>query len=384
MPIRLVIPNEITPGERRIALEPGVAKKLVASGVHIAMQHGAALSAYFKDEDFTDVEIVADATTLYKTADLIFKVQPPTLDELDQMRDGVTVAGFMAPHLNAEMMQKMCAKKITSLAMELVPRITRAQSMDALSSQASISGYMGVLMGARLASVFFPMLTTAAGTIRPARVVIIGVGVAGLQAIATARRLGAIVEAYDVRTATREQVESLGAKFIDTGVSADGSGGYARELTDDEKQQQQDVLAKHIAMADVVISTAAIPGRPSPKIISADMVEAMKTGAVIVDLASEGGGNCELTKPGETIEYKQRVTIHGPLNVPSELPIHASEMYAKNLFNLLSPFISESGELALDLDDDVIAGCLLTYNGAIVHERYKNTEKNNADKSGAK
>jgi NAD(P) transhydrogenase subunit alpha len=215
------------------------------------------------------------------------------------------------------------------------------------------------------------MLTTAAGTIRPAKVLIIGVGVAGLQAIATAKRLGAIVEAYDVRTATREQVESLGGKFIDTGVSADGEGGYARELTDDEKQQQQDVLAKHISMADVIVSTAAIPGRPSPKIISEAMVEDMKTGSVIVDLASEGGGNCELTKPGETYEYKERVTIHGPLNVASELPIHASEMYAKNLFNLVSPFISEEGDLVLDFEDDVIAGCVLTRDGEIVHEQYR-------------
>ncbi|MCK4675834.1 MAG: NAD(P)(+) transhydrogenase (Re/Si-specific) subunit alpha, partial [Gammaproteobacteria bacterium] len=224
---------------------------------------------------------------------------------------------------------------------------------------------------AQLAPVFFPMLTTAAGTIRPARVLIIGVGVAGLQAIATAKRLGAIVEAYDVRSATREQVESLGGKFIDTGVSAEGEGGYARELTDDEKQQQQDVLAKHIAMADVIVSTAAIPGRPSPKIISEDMVEEMKTGAVIVDLASEGGGNCVLTKPGETFEYKDRVTIHGPLNVAGELPIHASEMYSKNLFNLVSPFITEDGNLQLDFEDDVIAGCVLTRDGEVVHEHYK-------------
>jgi NAD(P) transhydrogenase subunit alpha len=226
-------------------------------------------------------------------------------------------------------------------------------------------------MGADLASVFFPMLTTAAGTIRPARVVVIGAGVAGLQAIATARRLGAVVEAYDVRSATREQCESLGAKFIDTGVSADGKGGYARELTDEEKQQQRDVLAKHIAMADVVISTAAIPGRPSPKIIDREMVTNMKVGAVIVDLASEGGGNCELTVPGETVNFEGRVTVHGPLNVPSQVPIHASEMYAKNLFNLVSPFISESGELVLDFADEVIAGCVLTRDGEIVPEQYK-------------
>ena len=371
MPVRLVVPNEIVPGERRIGLEPGVAKKLGAMGVNIAMQQGAAQSSYFSDDDFEGVELVADAAALYKDADLVFKVQPPTLDELKQMKDGVTVVGFMAPHKNPEMMQLMCDKKITSLAMELVPRITRAQSMDALSSQASISGYMGVLMGAQKASVFFPMLTTAAGTIRPARVLVIGAGVAGLQAIATAKRLGAIVHAFDVRSATREQIESLGGKFIDTGVSAEGEGGYARELTDEEKQQQQDVLATHISQTDVVITTAAIPGRPSPKIITEAMVENMKSGAVIIDLASEGGGNCELTQPGESVEYKGRVTIYGPLNVPCELPIHASEMYAKNLFNLVSPFITEQGELALDFDDDVIGGCVLTRDGAIVHERYK-------------
>jgi len=280
------------------------------------------------------------------------------------------LVGFMQPHKNEDLLQKMCDRDITTFAMELVPRITRAQSMDALSSQASIAGYKGVLMGADLASVFFPMLTTAAGTIRPARVLIIGVGVAGLQAIATAKRLGAIVEAYDVRSATREQVESLGGKFIDTGVSADGEGGYARELTDEEKQQQQDVLAKHIAMSDVVISTAAIPGRPSPKIISAEVVADMKVGAVIIDLASEGGGNCELTQPGETVDFESRVAIHGPLNVPSQVPIHATEMYAKNLFNLLSPFIKE-GELELDWEDEVIKNTARTHDGEIKSERYK-------------
>jgi NAD(P) transhydrogenase subunit alpha len=371
MPIRLAVPKEITKNETRIALEPGVAAKLVAMGVKVTMQKGAALGSHFNDADFKDVELVDDAAKLYADADMIFKVQPPTLDELKLMRDGAVIVGLMAPHKNADMMKLMCDKKITSLSMELVPRISRAQSMDALSSQASIAGYMGVLMGAQLASVFFPMLTTAAGTIRPARVLVIGAGVAGLQAIATAKRLGAIVEAFDVRSATREQIQSLGGKFIDTGVSAEGEGGYARELTEDEKKQQQDVLAKHVSMADVIISTAAIPGRPSPKIITAQMVEAMKTGAVIVDLASEGGGNCELTQPGDTIDYKGRVTISGPINLPARLPIHASEMYAKNLFNLVSPFITEGGELQFNFDDDVIAGCLLTIDGEIRAERYR-------------
>lgn len=371
MPIRLAVPNEILPGERRIALEPGVAKRLLGMGVEVCMEKGAALSSHFADSAFEDVALIDSPAALYKGASLVFKVQPPTLEELDMIDDGAVIVSFMQPHKNRDLMKKMCAKKITSLAMELVPRISRAQSMDALSSQAAIAGYKGALMGADLASVFFPMLTTAAGTIRPARVVVIGAGVAGLQAIATARRLGAVVEAYDVRSATREQCESLGAKFIDTGVKAEGEGGYARELTAEEKQQQRDVLAKHIATADVVISTAAIPGRPSPKIIDREMVNNMKVGAVIVDLASEGGGNCELTVPGETVNFEDRVTVHGPLNVPSQVPIHASEMYAKNLFNLVSPFISESGELTLDFEDDVIAGCVLTRDGEIIPEQYK-------------
>lgn len=374
MSIRLAVPNEIYPGERRIALEPGIAKRLIEMGVEVCMEKGAALSAHFSDDAFEGVKIIDTPAELYKDAGLIFKVQPPTLEELGMMKDGVVIASFMAPHKNEEITQRMCEKKIVSLAMELVPRITRAQSMDALSSQASIAGYKGVLMAADLASVFFPMLTTAAGTIRPARVLIIGVGVAGLQAIATAKRLGAIVEAYDVRSATREQVESLGGKFVNTGVSADGEGGYARELTDEEKQQQQDVLAKHIAMADVVISTAAIPGKPSPKIISKEMVADMKVGAVIIDLASEGGGNCELTQPGETVDFESRVTIHGPLNVASQTPVHASEMYARNLFNLISPFITEDGELELDWDDEVIANTLLTCDGVVKSDRYRREE----------
>ena len=371
MPIRLAVPKETTTNERRIALEPSVAKKLTDKGVRLTMQKGAALSSLFSDEAFENVELMDDAASLYRDADVIFKVQPPTAEELAQIKDGTVIVGFMAPHKNAEMIKTLCEKNVTSLAMELVPRITRAQSMDALSSQASIAGYMGVLMGAQLAPVFFPMLTTAAGTIRPAKVLVIGAGVAGLQAIATAKRLGAIVEAFDVRSATREQIESLGGKFIDTGVSAEGAGGYARELTDDEKKQQQEVLARHVAQADVIVSTAAIPGRPSPKIITEDMVSDMKVGAVIVDLASEGGGNCELTKPGETVDYQGRVTIHGPLNVPSELPVHASEMYAKNLYNLVSPFIKEDGSLELDLEDEVIAGCLLTHGGEVKAEQYK-------------
>jgi NAD(P) transhydrogenase subunit alpha len=238
--------------------------------------------------------------------------------------------------------------------------------MDVLSSQAAVAGYKAAIMGSHLACRFFPMLTTAAGTIRPSKVIVIGAGVAGLQAIATARRLGAIVEGYDVRSATKEQVESLGAKFIDLSIKAEGEGGYARELTTEEKQQQQEELAGYIAKADVLITTAAVPGRPSPKIIPTSTVEGMKPGAVIIDLASEGGGNCELTEPGETIEHKG-VIIHGPLNVPSQVPLHASEMYAKNLLNFLSPMIGEAG-FSIDWEDEIISGSVLTHEGAIKHE----------------
>src|SRR5690554_6042400 len=249
--------------------------------------------------------------------------------------------------------------------MELIPRTSRAQSMDALSSQASIAGYKAVLMAASLSGKFFPMLTTAAGTVRPSKVLIIGAGVAGLQAIATARRLGAIVEGYDVRAAAKEQVESLGAKFVNIDIKAEGAGGYARELTEEEKQQQQAILAKHVAASDVVITTAAIPGRPSPKILTRAMVENMKGGSVIIDLAAEGGGNCELTQAGETLVHN-RVTIHGPLNVPGSVANHASELYARNLLNLLSLIIKD-GQIQLDLEDDIIQGSLVTHDGVVVH-----------------
>lgn len=375
MPVRLAVPNEIKPGERRVALEPGVAKRLIDMGVEVCMEKGAGLSSHFSDSDFEGVKIIDTAEELYRDADLVFKVQPPTIEEVDMIKEGAVIVGFMEPHKNKEVTEHMCKRQMITLAMELVPRITRAQSMDALSSQAAIAGYKGVLIGADLASVFFPMLTTAAGTIRPAKVLVIGVGVAGLQAIATAKRLGAIVEAYDVRSSTKEQVESLGGKFIDTGVSADGEGGYARELTEAEKQQQADVLAKHIQQSDVVITTAAIPGKPSPKIISKDVVAGMKIGAVIVDLASEGGGNCELTVPGETVDYESRVIIHGPLNVPSQTPVHASEMYARNLFNLISPHITPEGELKLDMDDEVIQKSMLLCEGFVKTDRIRRDER---------
>lgn len=366
MPIRVAVPKETLPGEHRVALIPEVVSKLAKLDVEILIESGAGVSAHYPDADYDAARIVSDATTLYNEADVVLAVQPPSLEVIDKLKEDSIFIGLLLPFQRLEHVARLKERNITSFAMELVPRISRAQSMDALSSQASVAGYKAVLMAANMSGRFFPMLTTAAGTIRPAKVVIIGAGVAGLQAIATARRLGAIVEGYDVRAATREQVESLGAKFIDIDVAAEGSGGYARELTDEEKQQQQAVLAEHIAAADVVITTAALPGRPSPKIIPTGMVAGMKPGSVIIDLAAEGGGNCELTQAGEQIEHNG-VTIYGPLNVPSMLAVHASEMYAKNLLNFLSPMIRD-GKLDPDWDDEVIAGSALTYAREIRHE----------------
>lgn len=365
MPIVVAVPKETTADERRVALDPIVAERFAKLGCKVLIESGAGLGAQQPDGAYASAETVADRKTLLGQADILFKVQPPTLEEADALKEGAVVVSFMQPHRNADLVARLRDRRITSFAMELIPRISRAQSMDALSSQAAVAGYKAALMAADRSGRFFPMLTTAAGTIRPSKVLVIGAGVAGLQAIATAKRLGAMVEGYDVRSATKEQVQSLGAKFVDTGVAAEGTGGYARELTDEEKAKQAEVLARHIAAADAVITTAAIPGRASPKIIPAAVVEQMKSGAVIIDLAAEGGGNCELTKPGEQIEHKG-VIIYGPLNVPSMLPVHASEMYAKNLLNFLSPMIRD-GELKLDWDDEVIRDSALTHAGEIRH-----------------
>jgi NAD(P) transhydrogenase subunit alpha len=366
MPIRIAVPKETAPGERRVACVPDVLARLTKLGAEVLLEKGAGSGAFIDDADFAGARLVDNAEALYPEADVVLTVQPPDEHAIDLMREGSIVLGFMAPYRYAERVARMRDRKITSLAMELVPRISRAQAMDALSSQASVAGYKAALMGADLTGRFLPMLTTAAGTVRPARVLIIGAGVAGLQAIATAKRLGAMVEAYDVRPATKQEVQSLGAKFVDVELKAEGTGGYARELTEEEKQRQQEVLAQHVATADVVISTAAVPGRPAPRIISAAMVERMKSGAVIVDLAAESGGNCELTRPGEQVVHGG-VIIHGPLNVPSMLAMHASELYAKNLYNLLGIMIKD-GALAPDWDDEVLRGSTLTRDGQIRHE----------------
>ena len=366
MPIYVAVPKETAEEEQRVAVTPDVAEKFVTKGVQVILEKRAGGGSFFQDTDYDDVTFVDSASEAYTKADVVLKVQPPTEEEIAMFKEGTIVIGFMQPHRYPERVKLLRDRKITALAMELVPRISRAQSMDALSSQASIAGYKGALLAAELASQFFPMLTTAAGTIRPAKVLVIGAGVAGLQAIATARRLGAIVEAYDVRKVTKEQVQSLGAKFLELAVDAQAEGGYARELTEAEKHHEREMLANHIAAANAVITTAAIPGRPSPLLVTKVMVERMRPGSVIIDLASEGGGNCEFTKPGKKVHH-HGIVIYGPLNVPSMLPIHASEMYAKNLFNLMQLMISD-GELKPDWNDEVLAGSTLTRDGKILHE----------------
>jgi NAD(P) transhydrogenase subunit alpha len=366
MSLTVAVLKEQAKGERRVALDPLSANKLASRGYQILIEKGAGEAAGFSDAQYADCVVLDDAESILTMCDVLLWVQAPAPQLLESLPEGRLCMGMVFAHRHADVVDTLEKHKLTCLAMELVPRISRAQSMDVLSSQATVAGYKAVLRAATLAPRLFPMLTTAAGTLRPASVVIIGAGVAGLQAIATARRLGARVEAYDIRAAAREQVESLGAKMIDTGVSAEGEGGYARELTDEEKQQQADKLAEHLAKADAVISTAAIPGRPAPKIITEAMVELMAPGSVIVDLAAESGGNCVLTDPGHTV-VRNGVIVDGPLDLASEAAIHASEMYARNLINLLDLMIKEDS-IQVDREDEVVNGTLLTYQGEVVHK----------------
>ena len=367
----IAILKEQASGERRVALDPPSCRKLIDQGHQFKVQREAGAEAGFSNQAYADAgaELADDASAALAGCDVVLWINPPAHDTLAQLEAGRTLIGQMLPGLHEHLLEDLKNGKHLALGMELVPRITRAQSMDVLSSQATIAGYQAALLAADLCPRVFPMLTTAAGTLRPAKAVIIGAGVAGLQAIATCRRLGAQVEAYDIRAAAREQVQSLGARMIETGVNAETEGGYARDLTDEEKQQQADVLAEHLAKADVVISTAAIPGRPAPKIISKKMVEGMQSGAVIVDLAAETGGNCELTQRGKNINVNG-VIIAGVINMPSRAPLHASEMYARNLLELLKLVFDDEAGIAPDFDDEVIAGCVLSRDGSIVHKLY--------------
>jgi NAD(P) transhydrogenase subunit alpha len=365
MPVVVGVLKETAESETRVALVPEIAGKLKSLGARVLVERGAGALSYFADEAYADAEL-GDAAAILGAADVLLCVQPPGIGVVNGLKSGAVVVGFMQPYARHDLVRALQERRITSFAMELVPRISRAQSMDALSSQAAVAGYKAALIAANTLRKFLPMLTTAAGTIRPAAILVIGAGVAGLQAIATAKRLGAVVEAYDVRSATRDQVKSLGAKFVETGVSAEGTGGYARELTAEEKAKQQEVLDARIGASDAVITTASIPGRAAPRIISRAAVERMKPGSVIVDIAAEQGGNCELTRAGETVLHRG-VTLLGPVNLPASLPYHASEMYSRNLFNFLKPAMPK-GELSLDWKDEVFSGAVLTHDGVVKHE----------------
>jgi H+-translocating NAD(P) transhydrogenase subunit alpha len=369
MPVRVSVPREVAPGEARVALVPDVVQRLTKGGAEVLVEAGAGTAARYPDSAYVaaGARLESDRAALFGSAQVVLKVQPPTLEEIAWMKPGTIVVAVMNASRNLDRVAKMRDGNLTAFALELLPRITRAQSMDVLSSQATVAGYRAALVGAELCPKFLPMLTTAAGTIRPARVLILGAGVAGLMAIATSKRLGALVEAYDVRRAAGEQVRSLGAKFLELQINAEGTGGYARELTDDEKKQEQEMLAKAVADADIVITTANIPGRRAPLLVRKEMVERMRPGAAIVDLAAETGGNCELTKPGERVDVGG-VQIVGPLNLPSQIPYHASQMYAKNIESFLGLLLDKSGSLVDSYADEILTASLLTRAGAVTHQ----------------
>ncbi|TAN09054.1 MAG: NAD(P) transhydrogenase subunit alpha [Rhodanobacteraceae bacterium] len=363
MPITIAALRETATLERRVAVTPETAKKLAARGARVVLEHGAGARAGFPDAAYAGVEFAA-AASVAAQADVLLCVQPPADEYIASMREGAALIGALQPHRAAERLARYAQRRLSAFSLELLPRTTRGQAMDILSSQAAVAGYRAMLIAAEAAPKFFPMLTTAAGTLRPSKVLVIGAGVAGLQAIATARRLGAMVEGFDVRPETREQIESLGAKFLDLGVSAAGQGGYARELTAEEKAAQQAKLADHVKTVDVIVTTAAVPGRPAPKIIPLSMVDGMKAGAVIVDLAAEGGGNCEATQPGERVE-RNGVSIIGPLNLPAGAPLHASEMFARNLLHFCELVVTD-GAWKPDFDDELVAGTCVTRDGEVV------------------
>ena len=366
--MKVSVPKESGAGERRVALVPDAVGRLVSIGLELAIEEGAGEGAHHSDSAYEEAGATVSQGVGF-SGDVVAKVGTPTPDEIGRLRPGAVLIGFLQPLTSAETTRALADAGVTAFAMEAVPRITRAQSMDALSSQATVAGYRAALIAAQELGRFFPMLTTAAGTVRPASVLVLGAGVAGLQAIATARRLGAVVQAFDVRAAVAEQIQSLGARFLelDLGLEdAEAAGGYARPLTDEEQQRQRELLADEIARMDAVIATAAVPGRRAPLLIIEDGVRRMKPGSVIVDLAAETGGNCELTQPGETVT-RHEVTIVGPLNLPASMPDHASQLYAKNVQSLLELMV-EDGELKLDFEDEVIAGACITRDGEIVHE----------------
>ncbi|MFW6032768.1 MAG: Re/Si-specific NAD(P)(+) transhydrogenase subunit alpha [Phycisphaeraceae bacterium] len=375
--MKIGVPRQEQDGETRVALTPQVAKKLVSAGSEVVVEAGAGERASATDEAYekAGATISSDAAGVWG-ADVVLTVRPPQPDQVRQMKEGAVLAGVLAPLASPELVEAMVAAKVTAFSMEFVPRISRAQSMDVLSSQANIGGYKAVVMGADHCPKMFPMMITAAGTLAPARVFIIGVGVAGLQAIATAKRLGAVVEAYDVRPATKEQVQSLGARFVElptTAEEAETAGGYAREQTEEERQQQAELMAKHVIGADVVVTTAAVFGKQPPMLIPADVANQMSPGSVIVDLAANpeaGRGNCELTKPGEVTKTDAGVTIVGTMNLPGLVPQHASQAYANNMQSFLKEIVEEG-----ELEDEIQQGALITHKGEVMHQMLKEAGK---------
>ncbi|HMJ01993.1 MAG TPA: Re/Si-specific NAD(P)(+) transhydrogenase subunit alpha [Conexibacter sp.] len=370
--MRIGVPKETVEGERRVALVPEVIRKLTGSGLDVVVERGAGAEAMIPDGSFEEAgaTLTDDAATVWQS-NVVVKVAPPSAEELVRLGKDSVLIGFLQPLTNVDGVRALAASGATAFALEAVPRISRAQSMDALSSQSNIAGYRAALIGAQEMGRFYPMLMTAAGTIRPATVLVLGAGVAGLQAIATARRLGAVVQGFDVRAAVKEQVESLGATFLefDLGGDLEGEGGYAKELTAEQQAKQQELMAEAIGRVDVVITTALVPGRRAPILVTEEAVKKMKPGSVVVDLAGEAGGNCELAEPGETV-IRHDVKILAPLNVPSSMAEHASQLYARNIEALLGLMVEE-GSLKLDFDDEVIAGACVTRDGEIVHEGAK-------------
>ncbi|HXB65267.1 MAG TPA: Re/Si-specific NAD(P)(+) transhydrogenase subunit alpha [Solirubrobacteraceae bacterium] len=369
--MRVGVPKETTAGEQRVALVPEVVGKLVAKGLQVLVQRGAGAGALLPDDAFAQAgaQLSDDVGEVWRS-DVVVKIAPPTPREIDQLGEGSLLVGFLAPLTHPDCTRALAARKATALAMEAIPRISRAQSMDALSSQSNVAGYRAALLGAEGMGRFYPMLMTAAGTIPPAKVLVLGAGVAGLQAIATAKRLGARTTGYDVRPEVAEQVRSLGAQWLDLGVEASGEGGYARELTDEERARQQQSLTDAIKGFDVVITTALVPGRPAPKLVTEEAVEGMRPGSVVVDLAGESGGNCELTEPGQTV-VRHDVTIMAPLNLPATLPEHASALFARNVMALLELLVDDQSNLKLDFDDEIVKGACVVRDGEIVNEGAK-------------
>jgi len=372
--MKVAVLKETRADEHRVALVPQGVQTLIKSGLEVAVEAGAGMQAGVSDDQYRQAgaTVAGSAAEALKDAGMALLINPPETGALSGMAEGTILVSFLSPMTNHALVKALKDKKITAISMEMVPRITRAQSMDALSSQATVAGYKAVLMAADTLPKFLPMFTTAAGTIRPGKALVLGAGVAGLQAIATAKRLGAVVEAFDVRPAVKEQVMSLGAKFLETehDVTAEGEGGYAKELSEEQHQKELELIAAHIADADLVITTAQIPGRKAPVLITADMVKSMKSGSVIVDLAAESGGNCELTKAGENI-VAHGVNVLGPTNLPATIPVHASQMYSKNIVTLVAEFVTKEGELNLDFANDVVGPSTVTHAGEIVNERVK-------------